>query len=81
MNVWFVNYYCTPPEFDTHGRHLAFAKCLQERGHKVTIFLPGAHPQDTYVDDFEGLKHKKVVYGDYTLVHIKCNKQLRVQQT
>lgn len=72
MNIWFVNYYCSPPEFDTHGRHLAFARHLQERGHHVTLIMAGAHGERVFVSDFGRKKYKNVQYGDFSFVHIKC---------
>jgi len=38
MDIWFMNHYATSMYFDKAGRHYWFAKKLEEKGHKVTVF-------------------------------------------
>lgn len=72
MNIWIVNYYCSPPEFDHHGRHIAFARHLQKQGHNVYIIMAGSHGDRDYVDNYEGKQYKFVRYDDLNFIHVKC---------
>lgn len=72
MRVWIVNYYTPPPEFDHHGRHVAFARYLQEHGYDVIIITAASHGSKDYVNNYNGKKYKKVRYHDVDYVHIKC---------
>jgi len=38
MNIWFFNHYAVPPQYYPLARPYHFARHLQKKGHKVTIF-------------------------------------------
>ena len=73
MHIWIVNYYCAPPEFDHHGRHIAFARHLQKEGNSVSIIMAGSHGSKDYVKDYDGKKFRYVRYDDLEFIHVKCS--------
>lgn len=50
MNIWFMNHYASEMFRDQAGRHYWFAKKLEERGHKVTVFCAS-----TYLNKNKGI--------------------------
>lgn len=70
-HIWIVNYYSTPPKYDTHLRHLKFSEYLQEAGYNVTIFSSGFLRDDNIDLVGNSGKFKKVSYGVHNFVHIK----------
>ncbi len=76
-NIWLVNKYAMPPQYESRLRTIKFAHYLQEMGYKVTIFGSSVmHNMD--LDLIEG--HEKYIerqYDDLHFVHIKSCKYKR----
>ena len=70
-HIWIVNYYTSPPKYDTHLRHLKFSEYLQKSGYKVTIFSSSFLRGENIDLVDNGRKFKKVSYGIHNFVHIK----------
>ncbi len=72
MNIWLMNHYATSMFFDRAGRHYWFAKKLEERGHRVTVFCASTilNKTDT-VDTGDGKWTVKETDGT-PFVFVKC---------
>lgn len=70
-NIWLVNKYAMPPQYESRLRTIKFAHYLQEMGYKVTIFGSSVM-HNTDIDLIEdGSKYIERQYGDLNFVHIK----------
>ena len=70
-NIWLVNKYAMPPQYESRLRTIKFAHYLQEMGYKVTIFGSSVmHNTDIDLID-DGSKFITRQYGDLNFVHIK----------
>ena len=70
-NIWLVNKYAMPPQYESRLRTIKFAHYLQEMGYKVTIFGSSVmHNTDIDLID-NGSKYIERQYGDLNFVHIK----------
>ena len=70
-NIWLVNKYAMPPQYESRLRTIKFAHYLQEMGYKVTIFGSSVmHNTDIDLID-NGSKYIERQYGDLHFVHIK----------
>lgn len=70
-NIWLVNKYAMPPQYESRLRTIKFAHYLQEMGYKVTIFGSSVmHNTDIDLID-DGSKYIERQYGDLNFVHIK----------
>ena len=70
-NIWLVNKYAMPPQYESRLRTIKFAHYLQEMGYKVTIFGSSVM-HNTDIDLIEnGTKYITRQYGDLNFVHIK----------
>lgn len=70
-NIWLVNKYAMPPQYESRLRTIKFAHYLQEMGYRVTIFGSSVmHNMD--LDLIEGgEKYIERQYDDLHFVHIK----------
>lgn len=70
-NIWLVNKYAMPPQYESRLRTIEFAHYLQEMGYKVTIFGSSVmHNMNLdLIDGKERFIPKK--YDDLNFVHIK----------
>lgn len=61
MNIWLFNHYAVPPSLYPLARPYHFAKFLQKKGHKVTIFAASSvHLSDeNLITDGSAWKSKK----------------------
>lgn len=70
-NIWLVNKYAMPPQYESRLRTIKFAHYLQEMGYKVTIFGSSVmHNMDLDLIEDES-KYIERQYGDLIFVHIK----------
>jgi glycosyltransferase involved in cell wall biosynthesis len=70
-NIWLVNKYAMPPQYESRLRTIKFAHYLQEMGYKVTIFGSSVmHNMDLDLIKDKS-KYKIRQYGDLHFVHIK----------
>lgn len=70
-NIWLVNKYAMPPQYESRLRTIKFAHYLQEMGYKVTIFGSSVM-HNTNIDLIaNGSKYIERQYGDLNFVHIK----------
>ncbi len=70
-NIWLVNKYAMPPQYESRLRTIKFAHYLQEMGYKVTIFGSSVmHNMDLDLIEDES-KYIERQYGDLNFVHIK----------
>lgn len=70
-NIWLVNKYAMPPQYESRLRTIKFAHYLQEMGYNVTVFGSSVmHNMD--IDLIEG-DHKYIErqYDNFKFVHIK----------
>ena len=73
-NIWLVNKYAMPPQYESRLRTIKFAHYLQELGYKVTIFGSSVmHNMDLDLID-DNSKYIERQYGDLNFVHIKSCK-------
>lgn len=70
-NIWLVNKYAMPPQYESRLRTIKFAHYLQGMGYKVTIFGSSImHNMDLdLIEDTS--KYIERQYGDLNFVHIK----------
>lgn len=70
-NIWLVNKYAMPPQYEPRLRTIKFAHYLQELGYKVTVFGSSVmHNMDIDLIE-DGSTYIKRQYGDLDFVHIK----------
>ena len=70
-NIWLVNKYAMPPQYESRLRTIKFAHYLQEMGYKVTIFGSSVM-HNTDIDLIEDSSmYIERQYGDLNFVHIK----------
>lgn len=76
-NIWLVNKYAMPPQYESRLRTIKFAHYLQEMGYKVTIFGSSVmHNMDLdLIEDKSKFIERQ--YGDLNFVHIKSCKYKR----
>ena len=73
-NIWLVNKYAMPPQYESRLRTIKFAHYLQEMGYKVTVFGSSVM-HNTDIDLIEdGQKYIERQYDDLNFVHIKSCK-------
>lgn len=72
--IWIVNYYSVPPEFDTHLRHLEFARYLSFAGYNVRIIGSSFIKQENLQLIHNMKLLKNAIYGEYHFTHIKSCK-------
>lgn len=73
-NIWLVNKYAMPPQYESRLRTIKFAHYLQEMGYKVTIFGSSVmHNMDLDLID-DNSKYIERTYDDLHFVHIKTCK-------
>lgn len=72
-NIWLVNKYAMPPQYESRLRTIKFAHYLQEMGYRVTIFGSSVmHNMD--IDLIEGEeKYIERQYDDLRFVHVKSS--------
>ena len=73
-NIWLVNKYAMPPQYESRLRTIKFAHYLQKMGYKVTIFGSSVmHNMDLdLIEDKSKFVTKQ--YGDLNFVHVKSCK-------
>lgn len=70
-NIWLVNKYAMPPQYESRLRTIKFAHYLQEMGYKVTIFGSSVmHNMDLDLIE-DNSKYIERQYGDLDFVHVK----------
>lgn len=70
-NIWLVNKYAMPPQYESRLRTIKFAHYLQEMGYIVTVFGSSVmHNMDLDLID-DGAKYVERRYGDLNFIHIK----------
>ena len=70
-NIWLVNKYAMPPQYESRLRTIKFAHYLQEMGYRVTIFGSSVMhntEMDLIEDDSKYITRQ---YDDLSFVHIK----------
>lgn len=73
-NIWLVNKYAMPPQYESRLRTIKFAHYLQVMGYKVTIFGSSVmHNMDLDLIDDKSMFIQRQ-YGDLNFVHIKSRK-------
>ena len=73
-NIWLVNKYAMPPQYESRLRTIKFAHYLQEMGYKVTNFGSSVmHNMDLDLID-DNSKYIERQYDDLNFVHIKSSK-------
>ena len=73
-NIWLVNKYAMPPQYESRLRTIKFAHYLQEMGYRVTIFGSSVmHNMDLDLID-DNSKYIERTYDDLHFVHIKTCK-------
>lgn len=74
MNIWIINHYAMPPEYEMRLRTIMMAKYLQEFGHNVKIFCASTiHNTDTNLIDKNGPLFIEKNYNGLEYVHIKTS--------
>lgn len=70
-NIWLVNKYAMPPQYESRLRTIKFAHYLQEMGYKVTIF--GSSVMHNMNIDLinDGSRYVERQYDDLHFIHIK----------
>lgn len=74
INIWIVNHYAMPPEYEVRVRNNMMAKYLQQSGYKVKIFSASTI-HNTNINLIED-KHKLFIqksYDNLNFVHIKTS--------
>lgn len=72
MNIWIIDHYAVPPKYYPLARQTIFAKKLNERGHKTTIFCASTvHNSDQNLSNGAKLYREEVVDG-VRYVFITC---------
>lgn len=74
MNIWIINHYAMPPEYEVRIRNNAMAKYLQKKGHEVKI-IAASTIHNTNINLLENSKSKitEKTYGELNFVHIKAS--------
>lgn len=75
MNIWIINHYAMPPEYEMRVRNNKMAKFLKEQGHCVKI-ISASTLHNTDIDLLEGSldKIKEKSYEGLDFVHVKTSK-------
>ncbi len=74
MNIWIINHYAMPPEYEMRLRTIMMAKYLQEFGHNVKIFCASTiHNTDINLIDKNGPLFIEKNYNGLEYVHIKTS--------
>lgn len=75
MNIWIINHYAMPPEFEMRVRNNKIAKYLIDNGHSVKI-ISASTLHNTDIDLLENSKLKILerTYEGLEFVHIKTSK-------
>lgn len=74
MNIWIINHYAMPPEYEMRPRTMLMAKYLQEFGHDVKIFSASTfHNTDINLIDKKGPLFIDKNYDGLEYVHIKTS--------
>ena len=72
-NIWLVNKYAMPPQYESRLRTIKFAHYLQEMGYKVTVFGSSVmHNMDLDLIE-DNSKYIERQYDDLHFVHIKSS--------
>ena len=70
-NIWLVNKYAMPPQYESRLRTIKFAHYLQEMGYKVTVFGSSVmHNMDLDLIEDDS-KYIERQYDDLHFIHIK----------
>ena len=70
-NIWLVNKYAMPPQYESRLRTIKFAHYFQQMGYNVTVFGSSVmHNMDIDLID-DGSKYIERQYDNYKFVHIK----------
>ncbi|PIC85456.1 glycosyltransferase WbuB [Sporosarcina sp. P20a] len=74
MNIWIINHYAMPPEYEVRVRNNVMAKYLNLSGHKVKIISASTiHNTDINLMDNEPKKVIERSYEDLDFIHIKTS--------
>ena len=74
QNIWLVNKYAMPPQYESRLRTIKFAHYLQKMGYKVMVFGSSVmHNMDLDLIK-DGSKYIERQYGDLHFIHIKSCK-------
>lgn len=74
MNIWIINHYAMPPEYEVRPRTIMMAKYLQEYGHDVKIFCASTiHNTKINLIDKKGPLFIEKNYHGLDYVHIKAS--------
>lgn len=74
MNIWIINHYAMPPEYEMRLRTIMMAKYLQKFGHNVKIFCASTiHNSDINIIDKKGPLFIEKNYDGLDYVHIKTS--------
>lgn len=77
-NIWLVNKYAMPPQYESRLRTIKFARYLQEMGYKVTIFGSSVM-HNMNLDLISG--SKKYIEAEYDNIHFVHIKSCRYKKT
>lgn len=74
MNIWIINHYAMPPEYEMRIRTIMMAKYLQEIGHNVKIFSASTiHNTDINLIEKDGPIYIEKKYNGLNYIHIKTS--------
>lgn len=75
MNIWIINHYAMPPEYEMRVRNNKMAKYLMGNGHSVKIISASTlHNTDIDLLETSNLKIVEKTYDGLEFVHIKTSK-------
>lgn len=77
-NIWLVNKYAMPPQYESRLRTIKFARYLQEMGYKVTVFGSSVM-HNMNLDLISG--SKKYIEAEYDNIHFVHIKSCRYKKT
>lgn len=77
-NIWLVNKYAMPPQYESRLRTIKFARYLQEMGYKVTVFGSSVM-HNMNLDLISG--NEKYIEADYDNIHFVHIKSCRYKKT
>ena len=75
VNIWIINHYAMPPQYEMRVRNNKIAKYLMKNGHNVKI-ISASTVHNTDIDLMENSKSKIIekTYEELEFVHIKTSK-------